>query len=777
MIIAEKVKDLVVVGEDTSKKAKISQDKLAKLQYLLTKGLYKDPITAVIAEWTNNGIDSVVQSGKDPIENPVLVQIQNGSSGQYIFRVEDRGIGLDDKDFENICMNYLESTKEEDNDTIGHFGIGMKSFLSLERSATFTCRKDGVERKYIVYEGAEFVNYDLIYEKPTLEGNGVIAELTINYSERTAFIDKARTKLAYYDTAVLIIDGRPEQNEIFRNEIFQWSTACKVRYMHLCLKDVYYPIDWEALGIPQINIPIALRLSLGDGVTPTPSRESYITNEKTKQVLLKKIQEVADWFITKYNENVGSFKTFLEAYEFVDETSHYVKVEDKSFLINELLDYSKLKPNPVKIEGINLQNPRLYKNERSQLLRGYSIVGYNNYAGTLRTKAKNFGTSIESHVFYDKGKVVIVGDNFRGNVREFLKQKYGTKVLFVKDDAYERPVENDHITSTGQVRLDDDCYKAILGLTLKAKTEWQKYIDEWDLVVSTIVSTFKDETGVAETQEYLDWIEQKKQEQREKNKLLYGREYLGLGKQQGDVTLAYSYERYKRIYFEKKAYPIADLHKNQFLTVLFTDDDDEALIKAIVYSMHGIKEKSTKRVNVKFAHVGKKEIRKIPEHHQFINFQGFMSRGCKPFMRLASAIKFERILRDYNDVEKYYKNPVFKKMMKKFNKDIEKLREYVSKNQEYRMDDTLGNKILDAADQHDLFDKELWGEFTRVRDHLRKFDFISLMQVPQSSNHELTKRYETLVNQLLLFRKKYHDDLEGAKIVFEETKTKDNDVV
>ena len=125
MIIEEKVKDLVVVGEDTSKKAKISQDKLAKLQYLLTKGLYKDPITAVIAEWTNNGIDSVVQAGKNSIENPVLVTIQKDEKGQYQFKVEDKGVGLDDKDFEDICMNYLESTKESDNNTIGHFGIPM----------------------------------------------------------------------------------------------------------------------------------------------------------------------------------------------------------------------------------------------------------------------------------------------------------------------------------------------------------------------------------------------------------------------------------------------------------------------------------------------------------------------------------------------------------------------------------------------------------------------------------------------------------------------------
>ena len=122
MILQEAVKDTIVIGEDESKKAKISQDKLAKLQYLLTKGLYKDPITAVIAEWTNNGIDSVVQSGKNPIDYPVIVSINPDTKGRYTFRVEDKGIGLDNKDFEDICMNYLESTKEGDNDTIGHFG-------------------------------------------------------------------------------------------------------------------------------------------------------------------------------------------------------------------------------------------------------------------------------------------------------------------------------------------------------------------------------------------------------------------------------------------------------------------------------------------------------------------------------------------------------------------------------------------------------------------------------------------------------------------------------
>jgi len=764
MIIAEKVKDLVVVGEDTSKKARISQDKLAKLQYLLTKGLYKDPITAVIAEWTNNGIDSVVQAGKDPIENPVLVKIEKSDKGQYIFRVEDRGVGLDDRDFEDICMNYLESTKENDNDTIGHFGIGMKSFLALERSATFTCVKNGIERRYIVYEGAEFVNYDLVYEKPTDAENGVTAEISINgWGERAQFVDKAKMKLAYYDTAVLLIDGAAQKTEIYRNELFQWSTSCNSSAMHLCLKDVYYPIDWEALGIKQINFPVAIRLSLSDGITPTPSRESYITNERTKKILTDKIKEVADWFVSRYNETVKNFKSFMEAYEYLGELRFYVKLEGKDFCINELLGHSKFTIDNVKVDGIVLRNPNEYKVKRYELLRGYSLAGYMDGRGSLKTA--KISVSKENHIF-GKNKTVLVAENFRGNIKEFLKFKHGNHTLFLRENGYERPLELDTLGPNGQVKLDNESYKAILDLTSKPKKDWKAHIAEWDLVVSSIVSTFIDGRNVDSTQEFADWLEEKKERQRELRRLKDGSDYTGLGKQVGDVTLAYSYERYNKVHFEKKAYPIKDLHKNRYLTVLITEDDKVDLAKGIVSMMSD----ELKEV-VRFALVGKKEIKKVPEHFQFINFQRFMSRDCKPFKRLASAIKFEELLKDYKKIDNI-NHPIFSKTLKRVNKDAKKLQEYVDKNISQVRDD-IKNQIIDAADLNNLYDKELWEEYSRLKEQIRKLDFVSLINVPSSWHHALKKRYNTLINQFLLFRKKFYDDLEGAEIVLKDKNKKD----
>ncbi len=772
MIIEGKTTDVLIIGEDTSKKAKISQDKLAKLQYLLTKGLYKDPITAVIAEWTNNGIDSVVQAGKDPVENPVIVRIDRNSNGQYLFTVEDKGTGLDDRQFEDICMNYLESTKEEDNDTIGHFGIGMKSFLSLERGATFTCRKDGIERKYLVYEGTEFVNYDLVYEKPTTEENGVKAELVLNnWGEKLSFSEKAKAKLAYYDTAVLSIDGVIQNNQIFRNELFQWSTLNSDHNMHLCLKDVYYSIDWSALGIRAIDIPVAIRLGLGDGITPTPSRESYITNEKTKQLLLKKIGEVADWFVGKYNETVKNFKSFYDSYEYLGQTVYYVNLKDKSFRINSLLSYSSLKPSPIKIDGITMRDPNDYSMRGSHLFVGYSVAGFLNSSGVLKSGERTY-RSKEGHILSDKAKTVLVSDSFRGNVKEYLKQKYGRQTMFLKPNNFVRKLgDMKEYDTNGRLLYDSECYMNVLDLSGKPKKDWDNYIKEWDFVVSSIVSTFKDETKAEDTQEFKDWVEAKKEAQRQARKLKGGIAYKGLGKQLGDVTMSYSYERYNKIHFGKKVYPIADLTKNEYLTVLVTEDDNLDLVKEIALC---IKNKD----KIRFALVGKKEIKKIPEHFQFVNFQKFMSRDCKPFMRMASAIKFEELLREYREVQNY-KNTVFAKSLRGFKDDAKSLQDYVDSNLGRYLAEDMKNIIIDVADEHKLYDMELWDVYQRFRNALKKYDFINLLDVPSSTNYELTKRYEALINQILLFRKKYYNDLpEGAKIVFEPgVKTKTNELV
>ena len=754
MIIQEQTKDVVVIGEDTSKRAKISQDKLAKLQYLLTKGLYKDPITAVIAEWTNNGIDSVVQAGKNPIENPVLVKIEKNTTGQYVFSVEDKGVGLDDRDFEDICMNYLESTKESDNDTIGHFGIGMKSFLSLERSATFICRKNGIERKYIVYEGEEFVNFDLVYSNPTDEENGVKAELVINgWSEGTSFKDKAIQKLAYYDTAVLIIDNKIIENKIYRSENFQWSSLNKNPILHICLKDVYYTIDWEALGISPISIPLGIRIGLDEGITPTPSRESYITNEKTKNLILSKISDIAQFFVEKYNSTIKEFDTFLDAYPHLGISSYDVVLEGNTFNINPLLKYSKVPVVTPKVKGITIMNPVVYKNLKDELLKEYSVAAYTDVYGVTRSSIKRYYLDPARHVM-EKKKVVLVSSPFAGNVKEFLKGKHGKETLFVYENGFKR------ILGTRNDHQNYQSYRYILSLSTLDRKKWKERIHEYNFVVSTIVSTFIDERDAISSPEFVKWQDAKKEALKQKRILnKTNGNYRGLNKQEGDVTIAYNYKSIRGVSFKKEAIPIKNLYNNKFVTVLIEEGDDIEKIKSFIPAF-------AKCPTIRFATIGKKEIKKIPNNYQFINVKKFMSIECKPFLRLASAIVFEKALTDLNKI-KSYKSQVFKKFVSHIDKDANELQDYVNRNMSY-ISDEVKTTILEVADEYKLYDLSMWDVYLRVKEAAKKYDFINLLQEPSYYNQELNAKYEKLINQILLFRKKYYDDLpEGAKIVFE----------
>lgn len=764
MKIGEQVRQLEVVGEvGQTKRATISANKMAKLQYLLTKGLYRDPITAVIAEWTNNGIDSVVQSGKDPIETPVIVTIGTNKKGQYIFSVEDKGTGLDDQEFENICMNYLESTKENNNDTIGHFGIGMKSFLSLERSATFTCRKNGKERVYLVYEGEEFVNYDLLNEVDTTEEDGVKAELIINgHNEKQEFINRARQKLAYYDTVAVIVDNKPQVWEIKRNELFQMSTSNSNAMMHLCLKDVYYSIDWEALGINPLPYPIALRFSLDSGIIPTPSRESYITNDKTKKIILEKISQVADWVVQKYNEAVKEFATFKEAYPYLG-TGHPELFLDKndihqgfrSFPVNPISFHSKTKVLSPKVKGINLVDADFYKDRAEELFFEFIVVGYINSSGVFRTPKGFTGMSPRNQLLHYNKKPIIVNDGLKGNIREYLKEKHGKDSLFVRINPVERKL--------GSTKGSNDftSYSHILDLDIKPRKEWRKYVDEWKFVRDQLHKEFLDERKVDETKEYQEWLDKRKLALRAKKK---PGTYKGLGKQEGDVTLSYANSHKRGIGWKKNAHSIASLPNNHYLTVLINDEETKEIAKKLHKMMGNDK--------VRFATVGKKERKKIPDHFQFINFEKFMTRDCKPFMRLASALAFEKALQGFYKIARS-RDGIFSNCLSSLKKDSKKLDDYVKKNMSNIVEDEVAEHILAVADEHKLYDYELWDVYTRVKEGTKKYDFIVCLTEPRIWDTEELKRYSKTINQLLLFRKLYYNDLpEGAEIVFKKEEVK-----
>ena len=170
-------------------------DSAQVLMQMLSKNLYSDSIGSAIRECASNALDS---HRRAQVQSPIVVKFGTNDQYNYEFSVEDFGIGLDDNDVKNIISKYGKSTKRDSNTELGMMGLGFKAPLAYASSFYFTCRKDGVERKYMMYEGEDTNSIDLIYENPTTEKNGVKVIIPVSRSDRWDFENKIKEQLAYF---------------------------------------------------------------------------------------------------------------------------------------------------------------------------------------------------------------------------------------------------------------------------------------------------------------------------------------------------------------------------------------------------------------------------------------------------------------------------------------------------------------------------------------------------------------------------------------------------
>ena len=109
--------------------------------------IYSNPIAAIIRELSCNAYDSHVAAGTP--EKPFRVHLP--TLFEPYLEIEDYGVGLDDKEIENVYTVLYNSTKTESNEFVGAFGIGAKSPFVYSDNFTVTATKNGVCRVYFMY--------------------------------------------------------------------------------------------------------------------------------------------------------------------------------------------------------------------------------------------------------------------------------------------------------------------------------------------------------------------------------------------------------------------------------------------------------------------------------------------------------------------------------------------------------------------------------------------------------------------------------------------------
>ena len=381
------------------------------------------------------------------------------------------------------------------------FGLGWKAPLSYTSTFYFIARKNGIERKYMMYEGEDVNTIDLLYESETTEGNGVKIIVPVKYSDFYSFKVKIKEQLAYFQNVYFNVPDIDNSFKILRTEHYQLSSISTDSYLHICLDDVYYPIDFAKLGIKSISFPVGLRFGLSDGLFPTPNRESLRYTEESKKIILDKIELVATEIVKLYNSQVSEISNLKLIYDYYQGYNKSIELNGSKYSIEDLIIYSKEKVKEPSIKGIeNINLKPLFRIIDDSLFKDWEVkyTLYNN-----RISQSKYNESIYLTRLF--GKQLYVIDNFSKNLKDYIRDKNSNhkQIYFVKKTKSFKLFPNRHVSDVFSGARDN--YYNILDLKNVPRKDWRTHIKEFQLLKQKLEEyILKDYYNLEIPKEWLD---------------------------------------------------------------------------------------------------------------------------------------------------------------------------------------------------------------------------------------------------------------------------------
>lgn len=605
-------------------------DSAQVLMQMLSKNLYSDAIGSTIRECASNALDSHRRAGVDA---PVIVKLAKTNNNSYEFSVEDFGTGLDADDVENIISKYGKSTKRNSTTELGMMGLGFKAPLAYASSFYFTTRKNGVERKYMMYEGEEVNSIDLLHETPTDKSNGVKVTIPVKWSDSYDFKTKIKEQLAYFESVYFDVEGMDNQFSIFRSEHYQKSELCPDHDLHVCLDNVYYPLDFDKLGIKRIDVRLGLKFSLTDGIFPTPNREALRYTQEAKQIILAKIATLANDFMTKYNDTIVDTDDVRTAIEYFSSSARYIKNHKGDDMeVTEILKHATIPMRKPTLIGCTYFTAESLFKVKDYMMREYEAkYELSSYRNRLSETRGSWDKEVNLSRNRSSAQLVIFTGVFGDRKRRYIKEiwkgrsvKFVKKVkdftLFSKDKTWTR-----HTHGTGTP--DMSSYFDLLKLYNYPKTQWRAIITEFQSCIAKIVEEFADLDAIEIPEAWIAADKAKNYKPKPKASKDGG------VKEKGDVNckIAESPERWTGS--NAKFTPIIlsgkTLHQRKSLTVYGKETDRKVL--DYLFGMF--------RTHVNMVIMSDREIKVLEMYklHNFMSLETFLKGDNKPFRRIATA--------------------------------------------------------------------------------------------------------------------------------------------
>lgn len=290
---------------------------------LLSSGIYKNPIDAVVREYLANAVD----------ESDVVDVVIPTSLSPY-FKVRDYGEGMEQSFVLELFSSYGFSDKNTNNNQIGGFGIGSKAGFAYTDSFTVRSWHDGSVSTYEctkAHDGS--FNITLRGSRSTTEASGVEICIPIKYADFSIY----RKKIHHYVSFLKFFRGI-KFNGINDNELYifkhikgnLYSNTSSESQLTVVMGGIPYQCNMQGI-ISNSHIQL-LEDSYFSVVQPigslsiTASRESIRYNDDTIAKLKPVFEDATKDLVKHHQDMLDSLTTPYSKYKYAVDLPSTVRV-------------------------------------------------------------------------------------------------------------------------------------------------------------------------------------------------------------------------------------------------------------------------------------------------------------------------------------------------------------------------------------------------------------------------------------------------------------------
>lgn len=287
---------------------------------ILRGKMYSNPILAICREISCNARDAHREIGKRNI--PIQISLPNNLSPY--FKIKDFGPGISPDRMTNIFIKYTASTKRNDNNQTGGFGLGAKTPFSYSDTFSIETNVDGVAYVYSCgIDETRVGKLMLMSEKKTSEPNGTEIIIPVKTADFYTFSSSIENATRHWDVKPKFLGGTVSyqiQKKVLEGD--KWAFASHDSYqsvVKLIIDGIEYPLDLAALRnyadatiLDSTRCVLLLEFGVGE-LSLSANREAVYLDDPTKKKIKERLEEVKAGIKKRLDDKIASFTSLWEA--------------------------------------------------------------------------------------------------------------------------------------------------------------------------------------------------------------------------------------------------------------------------------------------------------------------------------------------------------------------------------------------------------------------------------------------------------------------------------